>query len=126
MFLEFDIQMVAFPVNFNGHNTRTFGDTNKLVYFTMHIVDRVRAVKKFLPAMGYQLKENVLLEDNTSSILMKTNGRSWLGERNRAIDVRYFVIKDVVDKGEVKIQHCLTQDMRTDFFTKPLQDIFQI
>ena len=42
----------AFPVNFNGHNTRTFGDTNKLVYFTMHIADQVKAVKKILPAMA--------------------------------------------------------------------------
>ena len=85
-------------------------------------------VKKFLFTMGYPLKENILLQDNTSAILMETNGRSCLGKRNRAIDVRYFVIKDVVDRGKVQIQHCPTQDMRADFFTKPLQGkkIFQL
>ena len=71
--------------------------------------------------MGYPLKENVLLQDNTSAILMETNGRSCLGKRNRAIDVRYFAIKDVADRGEVQIQHCPADDMRGDFFTKPLQ-----
>ena len=71
--------------------------------------------------MGYPLKENVLLQDNTSAILMETNGRSCLGKRNRAIDVRYFAIKDVVERGKVQIQHCPTEEMRADFFTKPLQ-----
>ena len=78
-------------------------------------------VKNFLMTMGYPLKENILLQDNTSAILMETNGRSCLGKRNRAIDVRYFAIKDVVERGEVQIEHCPTEEMRADFFTKPLQ-----
>ena len=53
--------------------------------------------------MGYPLRENILLHDNTSTILMETNGRSCLGKRNRAIDVRYFAIKDVADRDEVQI-----------------------
>ena len=67
------------------------------------------------------MKENILLQDNTSAILIEKNGLSCLGKRNRAIDVCYFAIKDVVDKGEVQIQHCPTKEMAGDFFTKPLQ-----
>ena len=72
-------------------------------------------VKRFLTAMGYPLKENILLQDNTSAILMEKNGQSCLGKRNRTIDVRYFVIKDIIDKGEVQIQHCPTKEMVSDF-----------
>jgi hypothetical protein len=32
-----------------------------------------------------------------------------------------FSVKDRIDKGEIKIQHCPTDDMIADFFTKPLQ-----
>ena len=37
------------------------------------------------------------------------------------INVRYFFIKDQVDKGEIKMQWCGTDDILTDFFTKPIQ-----
>jgi hypothetical protein len=32
-----------------------------------------------------------------------------------------FFVKDRIDKGEIKIEHCPTDDMIADFFTKPLQ-----
>ena len=54
-------------------------------------------VKKFLDGLGYPLRQNILLQDNTSAILMEKNGRACLGKQNRAIDVHYFAIKDVVD-----------------------------
>lgn len=66
--------------------------------------------------MGYLLKENMLLQDNTSAILMEKSGRSCLGKRNRAIDVLYFAIEDVIDKGEVQIQHYPTKEMAGGFF----------
>ena len=78
-------------------------------------------VQKFLEDLGYPLRQNILLQDNTSTILMEKSGGSCLGVRNWAIGVRYFAIKDVIDKGEVQIQHCPTQNMAGDFFTKPLQ-----
>lgn len=36
------------------------------------------------------------------------------------MDVRYFAIKDNVDKGSLKVMHVGTQEMLGDFFTKPL------
>ena len=37
------------------------------------------------------------------------------------IDIRYFFVKDRVDKNEFKIEYCPTESMLADFFTKPLQ-----
>ena len=78
-------------------------------------------VEKFLEEHGYPLKENSLLQDKTSAILMEEQGRACLGKCNRTIDVRFFAIKDHVAKGDVQIVHCPTDSMAGDFFTKPLQ-----
>ena len=37
------------------------------------------------------------------------------------MDIRYFAIKDNVDKGFLKVLHVVTNEMLGDFFTKPLQ-----
>ena len=41
--------------------------------------------------------------------------------------MRYFFIKDRIDKGEVSVDYCPTYLMLADFFTKPLQGrMFQL
>jgi hypothetical protein len=37
------------------------------------------------------------------------------------INIRYFFIKDKIEKEEISIVHCPTEDMIADYFTKPLQ-----
>ena len=54
-------------------------------------------------------------------MLLETNGRMSCSKRSRHINIRCFYIKDLVDKNEVKIEHCPTEHMLADFFTKPLQ-----
>ena len=75
---------------------------------------------RFLECQGYNLNMR-LYQDNTSAITLETKGRSSLGKRSRAISIRYFAIKDSVDRGDVEIVHCPTDSMVGDFFTKPLQ-----
>ena len=53
--------------------------------------------------------------------MMATNGRARLGKRNRAINIRYFTIKDTIHLGDVEIKHCGTDQMIADYFTKCLQ-----
>ena len=76
---------------------------------------------KFMGEQGIKFKENQLLQDNQSSILLATKGRTSLGKCTRAMDIHYFAIKDCVDRGEIKIFHINTNSMLGDFFTKPLQ-----
>jgi hypothetical protein len=33
----------------------------------------------------------------------------------------YFNVKDLIDKGVVKLTHCISDEMIADFFTKPIQ-----
>ena len=37
------------------------------------------------------------------------------------MDVRYFAIKDNIEKGFLRVMHIGTSEMLGDFFTKPLQ-----
>jgi len=77
--------------------------------------------KLFMEWQGYPIEKNILYQDNKSAILLEENGRKSAGKRSRAINIRYFFVTDQVEKGNVKIEYCPTDDMIADFMTKPLQ-----
>ena len=52
---------------------------------------------------------------------MEENGMLSSTKRTKHINVRYFLMKDKIDRGEVKIEYCPTDEMIGDYFTKPLQ-----
>ena len=67
---------------------------------------------------GYDVDENEVFQDNKSAILLEKNGRKSAGKRTRAVYIRYFLITDQVDKNNLRITYCNTDDMLADFFTK--------
>ena len=75
----------------------------------------------FMEAQGYHIKYNILYQDNQSAIRMERNGRNSCTGNSRHIHIRYFFVKDRVDKGEVEVLCCRTEQMLADYFTKPLQ-----
>ena len=77
--------------------------------------------RQFLLAQGYGIEENLLLQDNKSSILLERNGKASSGKRTRHINIRYFFITDQVNMKEVSIDWCPTKDMVANFMTKPSQ-----
>ena len=77
--------------------------------------------KLFLEAQGYPIKENVLLQDNKSTILLASNGKKSSSKRTRALNIRYFFVTDQVEKGNIIIRYCPTDHMLGDFMSKPLQ-----
>jgi hypothetical protein len=61
-------------------------------------------------------------KSHTGGVL--TLGRGALtssGPRTRALNIRYFFLTDQVEKGNVMIDFCPTDDMIADYMTKPLQ-----
>jgi hypothetical protein len=75
----------------------------------------------FLLSQGYGIIENLLLQDNKSSILLEQNGRASSCKRTRQINIRYFFITDRVNMKEISIDWCPTKETVADFMTKPLQ-----
>jgi hypothetical protein len=74
-----------------------------------------------MKAQGYGVKDNVLYQDNTSSILLEKNGKASSSKRTKHINISYFFITDRVTKNEVSVVWCPTGDMIGDYATKPLQ-----
>jgi hypothetical protein len=64
--------------------------------------------------------KNIVYRDNKSAILLETNGKRSSGKQTQALNKRYFFITDQVEKGNAQIEHCGTDNMVGDFFTKPL------
>jgi Reverse transcriptase (RNA-dependent DNA polymerase) len=56
---------------------------------------------QFLKAQGFEVADNVVYQDNQSSILLEKNGTRSSGRRTRHLNIRYFFITDRVDKKEV-------------------------
>ena len=75
----------------------------------------------FMAEQGYPIKDNTLYQDNKSTILMLKNGRNSCTGNSRHVNIRYFCVKDRVDKKEIKIEYCPTAIMLADYYTKPLQ-----
>ena len=77
--------------------------------------------KLFMEAQGYEIKKNILYQDNKSAILLETNGKKSSSKRTRALNIRYFFLTDQVEKGNLSIEYCPTTEMIGDYMTKPLQ-----
>jgi hypothetical protein len=74
-----------------------------------------------MKARGYGVKDNVLFQDNKSSILLEKNGKALSSSGTKHINIRYFFITYRFSKEEVSVVWCHTADMIGDYATKPLQ-----
>ena len=77
--------------------------------------------KYFMEAQGYTIDNNLLYQDNKSTILLAKNGRMSAGKASRHIHHRFFLITDKIEKGDVTVEHRGTKEMWADGNTKPLQ-----
>ena len=74
----------------------------------------------FMESQGYPILENILHQDNTSTILLEKNGRKSARKRTRHLHIRLFYITDPHKKGHIKIKYCPTEEMTADYMSKPL------
>ena len=75
----------------------------------------------FMCTQGINLKHVVLMQDNTSLILLAKNGWGLSMKWTKHIDIHCFDVKEKVDQKYVMINYCPTEHMTADYFTKPLQ-----
>ena len=74
----------------------------------------------FIKSQGWDYAETIIYQDNKSAMLLEKNDRASSLKRTKHINIRYFFVKDCVDREEVKIEFLGTDDMIADFFSKPL------
>jgi hypothetical protein len=101
-----------------GMNTRS--STEAEVVAANEVVGSMIWTKLFLEAQGYPVKENILFQDNQSTMLLEEKGRQSAGKRSRHLNIRLFFVKDQKEKRNLTIQYCPTDQMIGDYMTKPL------
>ena len=85
------------------------------------ILPQVLWTNFFMRTQGYSSKETIVYQDNKSTILLEENGKKRSGRRTRHLNIRYFFLTDQIEKGNISIQYCPTDEMIGDYMNKPLQ-----
>jgi hypothetical protein len=99
-------------------NTRSSTETELIA--VDDVLPTVQWAKRFMAEQGYDLPTEIK-EDNRSTMLLMKNGRLSSGKRTKHLEIRYFFVKDLLDRGIITLSHCLSGNMIADFFTKPIQ-----
>jgi len=108
-------------VGSNKHKLNTRSSTESEIVAADDFMPAICWTRYFLNAQGYKVEDNILYQDNKSSILLETNGKASSSKRTKHINIRYFFITDRVKKNELSVVWCPTGNMIGDFATKPLQ-----
>eukprot|EP00957_Ditylum_brightwellii_P131281 10012788-Ditylum_brightwellii.AAC.1 len=75
----------------------------------------------FLKDQGNEVNKSMICQGNKRSILLEKNGKVSSSKQTWHINIRHFFAKNRVEKGEVDIEYCPTEEMIGDFFSKTLQ-----
>ena len=58
----------------------------------------------FMGTKGYVIKNNVIYQDNQIAICIENNEQNSCTGKSRHIHIRYFFVKDRIDKGEMRVE----------------------
>ena len=73
---------------------------------------------------GYEIRKNIIYQDNKSTILLEKNGTRSLSNRTRAIKIRYLFLNEHIQKGNLTAEYFPNTEMIYDFMSKQLQGKF--
>ena len=103
------------------HKLNTRSSTESKIVAADNFMPAVCWTRYFLMAQGYHVKDNILYQDNKSSILLETNGKASSSKHTKHINIRYFFITDRVKSNKLLVVWCPTGNMIGDYATKFLQ-----
>ena len=84
-------------------NTRSSAEAEIVgVNDAMYLVLRVR---HFLQAQGYKISDNIVYQDNMSSMKLEINEKRSSTKNTRHMEIRYFFVTDNIRRGKLSIEH---------------------
>jgi hypothetical protein len=104
----------------NKHKVNSRSSTESELISVDDKIAKVLWTKRFLEWQDFEVTLNIIYQDNTSTIKLAENGKDSSGKRTRHFDIKYFYVTDLVDRKEVKVEYCPTDEMIADYMTKPL------
>ena len=88
---------------------------------THDFLGKIMWAKYFIEAQGYTVDQNIVYQDNQATLRLMTNGRLSSTKRTKHIHARYFLVKNYIERGEIKAVHCPAERMWADVLNKPKQ-----
>eukprot|EP00957_Ditylum_brightwellii_P206765 15349871-Ditylum_brightwellii.AAC.1 len=73
-------------------------------------ISKVIWIKRFLKCQGFQVKLNIVYEDNESTLKFERNGKESSGKRIRHFNIKYFYATNLISRKEVQVEYCPTDD----------------
>lgn len=111
----------AFYATSRTQKLNTTSSTECEIVAAAEILPQALWTTSFLKNQGYEVRNAILNQDNMAAMQMEMNGFLSRGKKSRHVDIRFFFIKDRVERGEIDIGFCGTDDIIADYLTKPLQ-----
>ena len=79
-------------------------------------------LRELLTEMNLQVCDPVIVwEDNQGCIKLVESEK--FGARTKHIAVCHFLLRDLQEKGVLRLQYCPSEEMLADIFTKPLPKV---
>ena len=80
-------------------------------------------MRYFLESQGYSIEDNIIYQDNMSTLSLEKNGRVSGSNRTKHIKAKYYLVQDKYNSHEIDLKYCPTDTMWADVLTKPLQGL---
>lgn len=74
-------------------------------------------------SQGYSIDENIIYQDNMSTLLLEKNGSVSRSNRTKHIKAKYYLVQDKYNSHEIDLKYCPTNAVWADVLTKPLQGL---
>ena len=72
----------------------------------------------FLESQGYSIEENIIFQDNMSTLSLEKNGRVSGSNRTKHIKAKYYLVQDKYNSHDIDLKYCPTDTMWADILTK--------
>ncbi len=86
----------------NRHKVNTRSSTKAELIAVDDALPTIQLTKHFMMEQGYELN-TIIKEDNCSMMLLMKNGQLSAGKRTKHLDIRYFYVKDLIDRGVITL-----------------------
>ena len=103
------------------HKLNARNSTEAAIIGVDNAMQKILWTLELIRAQGHDVSHAMLYQDNKSAILLEVNGKLSSSKKTKHIKVKFFFVKDQVDKGEIEVKHLGTEDMWVDMLTKPKQ-----
>eukprot|EP00957_Ditylum_brightwellii_P070749 5377239-Ditylum_brightwellii.AAC.1 len=85
----------------NKHKLNTKRSTEIEFVGVNKVLPMILWTKYFLDSQMDNVNKSVVFQDNKSAILIEENGKESSGEKTRHTNIRYFLVQDWIEKGDL-------------------------